>query len=290
MGPSLADLAVRALDAPRRSDRRSSSRSGLTTCLSPGEQMAIEAQGWEICGLATGASVFHIGLTGWPRGNAEVTVLSSTMYAAREKALTTLRQTAAHQGGDGVLDIDLDIHFMEDHRHLPRFVAIGTAVRQRGPRAKDGPPAQSTPFSAAVTALEFCQLIDAGYHPLGIVMGTCVYHVGRRQFSQWASSQRQNVEMTSYTEALYEARELAMSRLQAEALGHGAEGVVGVTTTERSHVWRSHAIEFFAMGTAVRAEGTTKQSAPPQMAVPLNDPVITTEPGAIMGTAAEDRR
>jgi uncharacterized protein YbjQ (UPF0145 family) len=251
--------------------------------------MAIEAQGWETCGLATGASVFHIGLTGWPRGNVEVTVLSSTMYAAREKALTSLRQTATRQGGDGVLDIDLDIHFMEDHRHLPRFVAIGTAVRQRGPRAKDAPPAQSTPFSAAVTALEFCQLIDAGYHPLGIVMGTCVYHVGRRQFSQWASSQRQNVEMTSYTEALYEARELAMSRLQAEALGHGADGVVGVTTTERSHVWRSHTIEFFAMGTAVRAEGTTNESAPPQMALPLNDPVIATDPGAIMGTA-KDRR
>jgi uncharacterized protein YbjQ (UPF0145 family) len=289
MGPSLADLAVRALDAPQPSDGRSSSRSGLATCLSPGELIAIEEQGWEICGLATGASVFHVGLTGWPQGNTEVIVLSSTMYAAREKALTGLRQMAGRQGGEGVLDVHLDIHFMEDHRHLPQFVAIGTAVRQRGPKAKDAPPAQSTPFTAAVTALEFCQLIDAGYHPLGIVMGTCVHHVGRRQFSQWASSQRENVEMTTYTEALYEARELAMARLQTEALGYGADGVVGVTTTERSHVWRSHTIEFFAMGTAVRADGTTDDSAPPRMAVPLNDPSIATDPGAITGTNSEDR-
>jgi uncharacterized protein YbjQ (UPF0145 family) len=210
------------------------------------------------------------------------------MYAAREKALAGLHDTAARAGAEGVLDLDLDIHFMKDRRHLPRFVAVGTAVRRSARSPNELANEASGLFTTTVTALEFAQLMDAGYHPRGIVMGTCVYHVGRRAFSQWVATQRQNVEMTSYTEALYEARELAMSRLQTEALRCGADGVVGVTTTERSHVWRSHAIEFFALGTAVRDQSTTGMTASPQMAVPLNDAFTAADPGAIMGTTGDE--
>jgi uncharacterized protein YbjQ (UPF0145 family) len=57
--------------------------------------------------------------------------------------------------------------------------------------------------------------------------------------------------MENYTQALYDARELAMERMQAEAQGAQAEGIVGVQIQERSHGWGSHVIEFFAVGTAV---------------------------------------
>jgi uncharacterized protein YbjQ (UPF0145 family) len=43
-----------------------------------------------------------------------------------------------------------------------------------------------------------------------------------------------------------------MERMQDEALKLQAEGIVGVQIQEKSHVWGSHTIEFFAMGTAVR--------------------------------------
>ena len=43
----------------------------------------------------------------------------------------------------------------------------------------------------------------------------------------WATS-GQNVELEHFTQALYDARELAMARMQAEARALDAEGIVGV--------------------------------------------------------------
>jgi uncharacterized protein YbjQ (UPF0145 family) len=61
-----------------------------------------------------------------------------------------------------------------------------------------------------------------------------------------------NAELSHFTQALYEARELAMTRMQEEARALGAEGIVGVQLIEKSHFWGSHVIEFLAIGTAVR--------------------------------------
>ena len=61
----------------------------------------------------------------------------------------------------------------------------------------------------------------------------------------------QNVELTNFSQALYDAREIAMERMQEEASRAGAEGVVGVDLHEGNHGWGTHVIEFFAIGTAV---------------------------------------
>jgi uncharacterized protein YbjQ (UPF0145 family) len=60
-----------------------------------------------------------------------------------------------------------------------------------------------------------------------------------------------NVELENYTLAMYEAREIAVQRMQGEAAAAKAEGVVGVDIHEGSHGWQAHVIEFFAIGTAV---------------------------------------
>ncbi len=57
---------------------------------------------------------------------------------------------------------------------------------------------------------------------------------------------------SSCAQALYDARELAMARMQAEAEELHAEGIVGVQLRQHSHTWGSHHHEFFAIGTAVR--------------------------------------
>jgi uncharacterized protein YbjQ (UPF0145 family) len=81
----------------------------------------------------------------------------------------------------------------------------------------------------------------------------------------------QNVEMPNFTQALYDARELAMERMQKEAEGLKAEGIVGVQLQERSHGWGSHVIEFFAVGTAiVPLQGEGKLPEPIPM-ISLND-------------------
>ena len=59
------------------------------------------------------------------------------------------------------------------------------------------------------------------------------------------------MELPNFTQALYEARELAMTRMQDEANQLGATGIVGVRLEEKSHQWGSHTIEFLSLGTAV---------------------------------------
>ena len=82
-------------------------------------------------------------------------------------------------------------------------------------------------------------------------MGSCVYHLAHRGVSSSVGQVGQNVELTSFTQALYDARELAMERMQYEAAAAGAEGVIGVVLHEEHHTWPSHVTEFFAIGTAV---------------------------------------
>ena len=83
----------------------------------------------------------------------------------------------------------------------------------------------------------------------------------------------QNVELTNFSQALYDAREIAMERMQAEAIQAEAEGVVGVDLHEGSHVWQPHIIEFFAVGTAVTPISTEKDASTipdPQLVLSVN--------------------
>jgi uncharacterized protein YbjQ (UPF0145 family) len=69
-------------------------------------------------------------------------------------------------------------------------------------------------------------------------------------FKAW-KNRNANVEMENFTQALYDARELAMERMTHEARKLKAQGIVGVNLREASHGWGSHVIEYFAVGTAV---------------------------------------
>ncbi len=287
MGTSAAEAALDALAA---ASQRKSGGSPMRVAAVGGdatEWLFLDRSGWEPLGLVSGASVFHVGVVGWPSGNTEVVQLSKAMYDAREKALTGLRGSAGRLGADGVVRTAVDVHFMEDNRHLPRFVATGAAVRQKQPaQAKE--PGPKVPFVTTMKASEIGLLYGIGYQPLGLVMGSCVYHVARRSLSAWGGDLRQNAELTGISTAFYDAREIAMTRLQDEARGLGAHGVVGVTTAERSHVWGSRVIEFFAMGTAVAATSEGLLLDPPRLMLALNDPAPKTGPRAIVGEGHDE--
>jgi uncharacterized protein YbjQ (UPF0145 family) len=79
-----------------------------------------------------------------------------------------------------------------------------------------------------------------------------VYHIAHRGVLQSLRQAYQNQEMLQFTQGVYEARELALDRMQAEAAQVGASGIVGVTVEVKNHVWGEHATEFLATGTAVR--------------------------------------
>ncbi len=103
-------------------------------------------------------------------------------------------------------------------------------------------------------------------------MGSCVYHVGRRGPPRTLAQTGRNVELPNFTQALYDARELAMQRMQTEAQELGAEGIVGVSLSEKTHGWGSHVIEFFALGTAIVPTGAQTTIEPPIIVLDLNDP------------------
>ena len=92
-----------------------------------------------------------------------------------------------------------------------------------------------------------------------------------------------NVELEQFTQALYDARELAMSRMQAEAEELHAEGIVGVQLRQHSHTWGSHTTEFFAIGTAVRPLRDDHVIERPTMVLSLDS-----EPGPGADHPAED--
>src|ERR1700722_2083665 len=104
-------------------------------------------------------------------------------------------------------------------------------------------------FTSDLSVNEFLLVKDAGFHPLGFVMGSSIYHIGL-QTRKWGQSQ----ELTKLTEAMYTARELAMTRMEEEAQELGADVVVGVRLDVNYYEWANDSAEFIAFGTAVKAE------------------------------------
>src|SRR5579863_5429240 len=105
-------------------------------------------------------------------------------------------------------------------------------------------------FTSDLSVSEYVLLGEAGFEPLGFVVGSSIYHIGL-QIGRWG----QNQELQVLTQAMYNARELAMSRMQAEADHLGADGIVGVQLRMQAYVWGQDVLEFLATGTAVKALG-----------------------------------
>jgi len=243
----------------------------FTSDLSVNEFLLVKEAGFEPVGLVVGCSMYHIGYQ-WAGVNQsmEMTVLSQAMYHARELAMSRMEEEADALGADGIVGVRLTARHMEWGSDMAEFVAIGTAVRARNHNISYR-TLDNKPFTSDLSGQDFWTLLQAGYRPLGMVMGNCVYHVKYQGLGQIFKNIGKNVEMTNFTQALYDARELAMERMQAEALHLQAEGIVGVQLTEGSYSWGSHIIEFFAIGTAVIPIREDHDITTPQLILSLND-------------------
>ena len=113
-------------------------------------------------------------------------------------------------------------------------------------------------FTSDLSVSEYVLLGEAGFEPLGFVVGSSIYHVGL-QVGRWS----QNQELQVLSQAMYNARELAMLRMRAEAAHLNADGIVGVELRMQMYAWGQSVLEFVATGTAVRAlAGTGAHRAP----------------------------
>src|SRR5262252_1512466 len=203
----------------------------FTSDLSVNEFLLVREAGFRPLGLVLGSSIYHVGLQigRWSK-NQELDVLSQAMYHARELAMTRMEVEAKTLQADGVVGVRLDVEMKEFGSDIAEFIAVGTAVKAEpdaaGGGVKNWRNNKDLPFTSDLSGQDFWTLIRAGYAPLGMVMGSCVYHVAHQKLGDKMGNIGRNVEIEQFTQALYDARELAMSRMQAEAEALHAEGIV----------------------------------------------------------------
>lgn len=239
-------------DLPKdASHRLKELEAGLfTSDLSVNEFLLVKETGFHPLGFVMGSSIYHTGIQMRKFSKSqELSKLTEAMYNARELAMNRMEEEATELGADGVVGVRLDVNYYEWGSDAAEFIAMGTAVKaENGVSYRN---VKGKPFTSDLSGQDFWTIMQTGYTPQGLVMGTCVYHIAHRGLGQALGSVGQNVELPNFTQALYEARELAMTRMQDEANQLGAGGIVGVRLEEKSHQWGSHTIEFLALGTAV---------------------------------------
>jgi uncharacterized protein YbjQ (UPF0145 family) len=223
----------------------------FTSDLTVDEFLLVEQAGFQALGLVLGSSIYHVGFQ-WQKWSVsqELPVLTRAMYEARELAMTRMEEEADLLGADGVVGVRLVFKQYAMDEGVLEFQAIGTAIQHRDRkgsfRTKD-----NRPFTSDLSGQDLWKLVRAGYRPVSLSMGACVYHIAHLSFMQALKQAGRNQEMKIYTEATYAARELALERMQAEAMHTGGTGVVGARVEESNWGWGANAIEFFAVGTAV---------------------------------------
>ena len=249
---STASLPSGAADRLRAMRGTGEHPAFFTSDLTIDEFLLIEQAGFEALGLVLGSSIYHVGFQ-WQKWSVsqELPVLTRAMYDARELAMTRMEEEADLLGGDGVVGVRLVFKTYAMEEGVLEFQAIGTAIRHRERkgsfRTKD-----NRPFTSDLSGQDLWKLVRAGYRPMSLAMGACVYHIAHLSFMQTLKQAGRNQEMKVYTEATYAARELALERMQAEAVRRGGSGVVGARVEESNWGWGANAIEFFAVGKAVK--------------------------------------
>ncbi|MFI0895080.1 heavy metal-binding domain-containing protein [Streptomyces sp. NPDC020983] len=124
-------------------------------------------------------------------------------------------------------------------------------------------------WGSALSAQEFAAVEDAGFDPVGQVLGTTVHHLGytgNRCAYMWSSGEDTSVSSTRWApfselvQAMYQARRRALDRAVEECRALGGDGVVGVRL--RTGPFPAGGTEFTAVGTAVRARSRTRPVRP----------------------------
>jgi len=152
--------------------------------------------------------------------------------------------------------------------------SLPTAARARMAEIR-----QSGTWGSALSSDEFAAIRGVGFEPVGQVLGAAVYNIGFTGgyncpgawsgYGSYAQAYRSVTQVSGrggygsfgpLTQAMYDARHRAISRMLAECAELGGHGIVGVSLSIGS--FPAGGLEFKAIGTAVRAPG----------AAPLREP------------------
>ena len=183
-----------------------------------------------------GSCFYHVGWQALPGAYAwtpaaegsftELETQTEAWNEARRLALGRLAEEAQLAGADAVVGVRLEHGEYDWAARLLEFVAVGTAVESERHDLGD-----ETSISN-LSGQEFAALYRHGYLPVGLVATTCVLYVfsGWDQLQltrSWGSTYR-NAEYRDFSYGMYEARRIAMQRIERHAHELGAHGIVGV--------------------------------------------------------------
>jgi uncharacterized protein YbjQ (UPF0145 family) len=126
--------------------------------------------------------------------------------------------------------------------HIP--LAAAERLRERA-KAREG--GEASLFSSDLEVNEWSALARLGVTPITQVMGSSIFKVG------WQPTYyNTRTEVRVLSDAYNECRRLALNRLLEEAQECRADAVLGVRIDQGAHDWAPGAMEFIAIGTAVR--------------------------------------
>lgn len=263
----------------------------FTSDLSSKELLLTRGQGYQPLSQVMGSSIYHVGWQyqrqyNWSLSMSELTVISQAHQHAAQLALSRLEQEATLLKAHGVIGVRFARREYEWGSDLLEYTAIGTAIRF--PNA----PLTPRPFLSDLSGQEFWNLIQAGYFPAGLVTGYCSYYAalgctitGQLKNSWFGGLGAYNLELEPFSQAVYAARHLAMTRLQSAAHAVHALGVVGMHIDvnrqvidyeqEREHqstlYFMDLAVHFAIVGTAIIALNRDHRIPVPQATLTFTD-------------------
>jgi uncharacterized protein YbjQ (UPF0145 family) len=248
------------LARPQASERAS------TSDLSIDEVLLLHAIGWEPLDLVCGVSIVSIPQGVWRWGVGEITDASAAHARAVGAAVDRLQRECHQVNGYGVVGVHVEL---EIEPHYVKAVLVGTAVCPTGSQKRP-----SRPFVSDLSTRDFTLLHNAGWEPTGLAFGASFVHAPRRSAGTAMAQKSQNIELTNFTEAMYDSRERAMERMQTSAIDLQSQGVVAVQISEGPMHFAHHAVRFTAWGTAVRLGSEGHKYLQPRMILPLDDAVV----------------
>jgi len=256
---------------------------GNTSDLSLDEILLLHSVGLEPADVVFGIGCVSITQGAWVWGTGEVTDARSAFHKALDDAKATMRRGCRQAKAVGVLGVEVEIE-MSHHRCV--IVVTGTAVRPVVDQS--GSPIfkvdyHNNPFLSDLSARDFVVLSTSGWYPLDLVAGVCYAHAPRRSMGTAIGQSTQNVELTNFTETLYQAREEAMEQLQSHITAAGGTGLVDAKIVDRPMHFAHHVVEFIAYGTAIKMLAKEHTHPTMSLVMPLDDVVNKFEATSLAG-------
>jgi uncharacterized protein YbjQ (UPF0145 family) len=178
--------------------------------------------------LVIGNSVWSMGFFGTIGSGlrtltgGEVTQVTEVVREGRTAALERMQAWSDLRGAIGISGVTTELI---QHGGSMEFLSVGSAIHRRGYTAP------SLEFTSSSDGQElYCQL-DAGFAPKRFSFGNVAYSVGLGGGIVGGLRGLARGEITEFSHVFNHTRHLALERIQADAVSHGANCVVGIRTS-----------------------------------------------------------